>query len=138
MKYHLNVVGVIGLAVLLCGLEVGQALAAPPVVEEVNCDSVYTSSKDQNLAPQLWDLCKATEETWFKSPTDKEALKSKIVMAAGKAWEGKVSDAEQKLSDYEYKLELLIGSAKRKVDVERAENVLKPMLLAAQQSLASL
>lgn len=137
MKYPLTVVRVIGVAILFCGGAAGQASAGPPVVETVDCDSVYTNSTDQTIAGQLYNLCKATDATWFKSAVDKEGLKGKVVWAASKVWEGKVSDAEQKLSDYEYKLELLISAAKPKVDVKAAEEELKPRLLAVQKALCN-
>jgi len=136
MKYNLNVVGVMGAAVLLCGLSAGQAMAAPSA--PVECETLLNMKIESNAQSTLYTLCMHTQETWFKNGTDRENLKGKVVVAGTKVEQGKYSDASMKLSDYETTLRALMDAPKKKIDVDRAQNVLLPDLDAAQIAVANL
>jgi len=129
---HLTLATMIFAAAVFFG---GISMARPVAVE---CEQLMTMKIDRATQDALYLLCDDTQKTWFKNDTDRESLKSKVVMAGTKVYQGKFGDAAQKLADYETTLRGLMDASKKKVDGERAQNVLVPDADSSQMALSYL
>ena len=122
----LNVTRLIAFAGLLT-LMTGSALAGPTKT----CADVVTSGWCDT---ELVALCTATDDAGSLKDRDENGLISKVVGASIKLVQGKIPDADQKLGDYEAKLDQLASTSntpKAKISEEDADD-LSDALIEAQ------
>lgn len=131
----INTVIHVAIVMLVSAVVVPSVDAGPP--SPVSCGDL-TKEIDKSAYDALYLLCHETDYTWFKNQTDKESLKGKVIMAGIKLSQGKLRDADGKLSDYESTLRSLMDAAKKKVDLDRAQNTLLPAVDASQMVIANL
>ena len=113
----LNVTRPIAFAGLLT-LMAGSAMAGPPSTSAPGCATM----KSNSCYNELQTLCLATEAATSLKPRDRNGLVSKVLGAAEKLYQGKTEDADDKLLQYEDKLQNgLIDARKPKISEEDAD-----------------
>jgi hypothetical protein len=132
----LNVRRLIALAGLLT-LMAGPALAIPPGTDPPECADLVSSA----CTTQLEALCAATDAAGSLKDRDRNTLVSKVLGAGIKLTQGKVDQADEKLGDYESKLDQLIATqaspGKEKINDDDAD-ALTLALITAQGCVDSL
>ena len=133
----LNETRLIAFAGLLT-LMAGSALAGGPDPDCIDLASeCFVVNPDGTLRPTLANLCEATKDADSLKGRDRDGLISKVLAAGSKLAQGKTGDADQKLQNYEDKLDSLVNATKPKIS-EADANALSPKLIDAQMCVADL